>query len=244
MCMRRLAVCVAALLVGHSSYAEVVLNDGGTTLLNVNTRDRNAGFPDGEADEFEPLSLPFELMDHMVTHGDSSSTADYSFDQQGFAIAFEHQRDGSLDSSGGGFGFIYFSVSTDTPYTLSGVYSAEDPGSTGKAVIQDVQLVDVDTSEVLFRNRQDSFGVVDESFVLGETAGNMSNELLGSIEGSLLAGRSYEFTYSHTIYASNSGDPATAAGNVRLALIPEPAGSLTCGVGALWLLFARRRALS
>jgi hypothetical protein len=240
------AVVLVALANSPAALASIALNDGGTTELTVNARDRNAGFPTGASDSAFPAALPFSLTNHAVTHGNSMTSGDYSLDQGTFHFDFEHTRDGSLDSNSTAFGSAFFSVMSDTLYDLSGHIAADDPGSTGKVVQIDVTLSDVDTATVLFRNRQDSFGVVDESFVLGGTDGTLGNELSGSLSGLLEAGHRYRLDYIFQIYASNAGDMATATSDVRLSLsaVPEPAAALVWSgfLGFATLILRRRLA--
>jgi len=200
----------------------IILNDGGTTRLNHYVRDTNIDFAGLSGDLF-PTSLPFN-QNQTVIHGSSSVTAEYHLGLDGFAIDVSGGRTGQIDSRSTIQPIIYFSVTADTPYQMTGGYSAEDPGSTAKAVILTTELSDVDTSEVLFRNHQASFNVVDESFELGDMGGSLSNELFGSPTGILLAGHRYSLLYATTIYASNSGDPATAVGSLRITFGNVPEG--------------------
>lgn len=196
-------------LIAPSSQAAITLNDGGTTVLEVVARDRT-GNPTitNTIHNLFPTTLPFDG-NQTVTQRDSQSQATYHLGQDGMTINASGFRAGSLDSRANVQPVIYFSVTVDTPYKITGSLSVEDPGTTGKGVGLTAKLTDLTTSEILYHSDQGSFGVVDQAFTLGETAGNTINELSGSPTGVLLAGHQYRLFYGTSIYASNAGDPAS-----------------------------------
>lgn len=200
---------VGLTLATANSQAAIMLNDGGTTVLEVQVRDRaeNPTLTNTMHNLF-PVSLPFDE-NQIATQGDSQSQATYHLGQDGVSITASGFRAGSLDSRANVQPVIYFSVSVDTPYKITGSLSVEDPGTTGKGVYLTTTLTDLTTSEILYHSDQGSFGVVDQAFTLGETAGNTINELSGSPTGVLLAGHQYRLFYGTSIYASNAGDPAS-----------------------------------
>lgn len=161
----------------------------------------------------------------------SSSHVEYVFSQTGFEISSMTARDGSLDSLGNAQGVIYFSVSTNTPYTLSGNIATVDPSA--KFVSLAATLSDVDTLDVLFNNDQSTFGVANQSFQLGEANGVASNDLSGSLSGTLLAGHRYQFNYGNSIYASSAGTDASATGSFMLTVVPEPSAFAFLGLVGL-----------
>ena len=154
------------MLPASDSRASITLNDGGVTKLEVVSRDRT-GNPSltNTFSQLFPTSLPFDDS-QAATQGASQSQATYHLGQDGFTIRTSGARDGSLDSRANVQPSIYFSVSVDTPYSLSGTLSVDDPGPTGKSVEMTAALTDLNTSGVLFTNYQASFGVVDQSFAL------------------------------------------------------------------------------
>lgn len=200
---------VGLTLATASSQAAITLNDGGTTVLEVGVRDRT-GNPTitNTMHNLFPASLPYDE-NQIATQGDSQSQATYHLGQDGVTITAAGFRAGSLDSRANVQPVIYFSVSVDTPYKIMGSLSVEDPGTTGKGVGLTATLTDLTTSEILYHSDQGSFGVVDQAFTLGETAGNTINELSGAPTGVLLAGHQYRLFYGTSIYASNAGDPAS-----------------------------------
>jgi hypothetical protein len=129
---------------------------------------------------------------------------------------------------------IFFSVSIDTPYALTGTLLTVDPSA--KFVQLQVSLYDIDAAADIFHNLQESFGVVDEAFELGGSGGNLHNELSGSATGLLLAGHRYKLFYGTSIYAANTGGPASFTGVFELAFVPEPSSVALLGLGVLAML--------
>jgi hypothetical protein len=143
---------------------------------------------------------------------------------------------------------LSFTVSTSMSYELSGIY-----GLTGDQSIRQVaKLVDVGTSEVLFNNDQKSSNTSNETFTLGESGGDQSNVLSGSLIGQLLAGHTYEWSFGARLDYLNYTTMTSAEGYFKLVLseatdpgvVPEAASLLTwCGLAltAYWGKTARRR---
>lgn len=209
--------------------ATVTLNNGGVTQLEVVARDTHDGLLN-QIETLFPTSLPF-IGSHSAIDGNSRSQAEYQLTQEGFHIVSTGIRDGLLDSRANVQPQFFFAVDVNTPYSLTGHLLVDDPGNVAKGVELDVSLTDVDSSSVLFRNLQQSFGVVDEIFTIGETEGNLANQLSGSATGTLLAGHRYRLFYGTSIYASNSGDSATFFGNFSLSFVPEPSTGSLCLMG-------------
>lgn len=203
---------ISLTLVTPNSQAAITLNDGGTTVLEVIARDRT-GNPTitNTINNLFPTAMPFDN-NQIATQGDSQSQATYHLGQDGITINSSGFRAGSLDSRANVQPMIYFSVSVDTPYKITGSLSVNDPGATGRFVQLTATLTNLTTSEILFHSEQASFGVLDQTFTLGETAGNQINQISGSPTGVLLAGHQYRLFYGTSIYASNGGDPASFVG--------------------------------
>jgi hypothetical protein len=225
-------------IVPVAAVAAVTLNAGGVTKLEVVVRDTSVSFSN-EINDLFPVSLPFDLS-HVAVQGSSNSRAEYHLNQDGFGITSVGTRAGSLDSRSNVQPGIYFSVSLDTPYKLTGLYSVDDPGLDAKFVQLDVTLADVDTASVLFHNLQESFGAVDEVFALGGTDGNQNNALSGSLTGMLTAGHRYRLSYGTSIYAANSGAPATANGTFQMSFVPEPCSAFLVFIAFSLLLLCRQ----
>lgn len=209
------------LTLAQTVHSAITLNDGGVTKLEVVARDTAIAFPDNQIADLFPVSLPYD-QSHVATIGSSNSQAEYHLSQTALTIDSAGTRAGLLDSRSNVQPSIFFSVSTNTPYSMTGTFNVNDPGNTGKYAGLEVKLSDVDTLAVLFHNNQESFGVVDQAFTLGGTNGNQNNVLVGSLAGTLLGGHRYNLSYSSSIYAANSGDLASAAGTFRFSLVPEP----------------------
>jgi hypothetical protein len=205
------------------SHASIVLNDGGMTNLNAVVRDRDVAFPANTIETFLPLTLPF-VDAHTATVGASTNSVQYDLSPTGFQISNQGARAGSLDSFSTTHGIIYFSVTVDTIFDLSAHFAATDP--TAKFVELSVALTDLTSVTTLFQNVQSSFGVIDEEFTLGESGGNLTNILSGSLTGTLLAGHQFQLEYNNSLYASNAGGPASAEGTFQISFAPAPNGAV------------------
>jgi hypothetical protein len=146
----------------------------------------------------------------------AKSETNYNMTQQAFAITSSGTRVGRIDSRANVQPIIFFSAASDTAYSISGNLTVSDPGSSGKFGELTATLIDVDSSEVLYNSHQGSFGVVNLVLQLGGLAGNSENELQGSATGTLLAGHRYKLNFGSSIYAANSGDPASFTGNFNI----------------------------
>ena len=215
-----LAVALAHFSLVPTVFSAVTLNDGGVTKLEVVARD-TAISADNQIEDLFPASLPYN-QSHVATIGASNSHAEYHLGQTAFTIASVGARASLLDSRSNVQPNIFFSVSTNTPYDLTGMFNVNDPGNSGKYAGLEVMLSDVDTAAVLFHNVQESFGTVDQAFALGGSSGNQNNLLTGSLAGTLLGGHRYKLFYGTSIYAANSGDSASATGTFQLSFVPEP----------------------
>jgi hypothetical protein len=111
---------------------------------------------------------------------------------------------------------LRFTTDVDTPYELSGIYGMDGNGP----IRQIAMLVDLDTSEVLFNNDQWSASTTDEAFILGESGGDISNVLSGSLTGQLLAGHTYDWFFSAYVggFGGQSGTIEDATGHFKLVL--------------------------
>jgi len=219
----------------------LTLNDGGVTKLEVVARDRN-GNPglDNQIEDIFPTSLPFDGS-HVATQGGSHSRAAYHLGLDAITISSSGTRAGSLDSRANVQPTIFFSVSVDTSYSISGAFSVDDAGLSGKYAELTVTLTDLNTSAVMFHSAQASRGVTDLSFVLGGSAGNRINQLTGSATGLLTAGHQYSLYYGSSIYADNSGDPASFVGSFGMQLVPEPSSIALFSMGGLALVIGAMR---
>jgi hypothetical protein len=116
----------------------------------------------------------------------------------------------------------------------------------------DVFIQDVPASTILFRNRQFSFNITSANFVVGGSAGNLTNVNIGTLTGVLPAG-SYRYRYQWTLQDRlTDSNQLTGTGNLLLTLqpqgsasssaaAPEPSTLALLVLGAAGLALGRRR---
>lgn len=226
-----------------SQASGVVLNDGGTTKLEVTARDTSVSFVGAIVNTF-PAALPFSTT-LSAAQGTAHSEAHFDLSESGFTVTSFGSRPGRLDSGANVQPTIFFSVSSDTLYDIAGSISTIDPS--GKYVALTATLTDVDTATTLYHSNQEGFGTPSQSFVLGGLDGNWASDLSGSSSGLLLAGHRYKVFFGSSIYAANSGDPASFTGSFSMTLreansVPDTGSTLACsviGLGILGLLRQR-----
>lgn len=145
----------------------------------------------------------------VLTDGTSRNTTTYDFSNSGFRIDVDHARPTTATNNQAQswhFVPIRFTLDQDEDYSLSGVYSQSGTGR----IAYYVELLDVSPGGgVLFRNQQISYNTAGESFTLGLVEGDgsvLENFVGGSLDGTLLAGRTYQLTYNFLIqrWSANS----------------------------------------
>jgi hypothetical protein len=204
--------------------------------------------PDGDVlrDTLNPVSVPF-VDSHSVSHGGSTSSSTYDFSDDGFNITFAHTRapDPSTELGLNGAGsnaIIRFIVDRDVNYAISGSYTSVD--AEGRGTRLNVGLSDTTSEARLFLSvsGQNSRSTPNESFEVGGSGGDFDNEDTGSLTGTLLAGRHYEFSVAASISAfpPPTEQAGTASGQVTLSFIPEPSTALLLGVGLVGVCVCRR----
>lgn len=107
-----------------------------------------------------------------------------------------------------------------------------------RRTILSASVEDVGSNILLVRSSQRSFSTPNESFVLGESGGDVSNTSSGSLTGTLLTGRTYRFGYGAELgfsYDPSPSELAVASGFVTLTLVPEPSTASLAGLGMLAL---------
>ncbi len=164
---------------------------------------------------WNPLNLPYEKTGHVIIAGRNSSNPSSLLNDDTFSIDFTHVRASQFRSSATSIGTLNFHVDVDTQYSLSSNYSAIDPS--GRMITMAISLVEV-AGNSLFQNTQQSDATPDESFTLGQTQGDLYNELSGSTTGTLNAYQPYSLTYEYYIEAipTQAFEAATAVGSIDL----------------------------
>jgi hypothetical protein len=207
--------------------ASAILNPSmfNTTGLEVGAF-RESTFP---RDTLSPLALPF-ASSHEISAGPNSeeiSNATYDLTDTFFKIEFNHignsvrtrisngqtlaRQDGVSTSSA--IGFI---VDVDTQYTIVGSYSAV--GLRGKWLF--ARLRNFLTTGILFESSQvtEAGATAAQEFVLGGTAGTLSNTLIGSSTGLLSVGMEYTFSINSVLDNQPAGPASTGTGSGRVIL--------------------------
>lgn len=220
-------------------------NDGSHTN-NVKVSSNSTGVPTNQ---------PVKASD-----GAASSETDIAFSAPDasttlFSYSLNHQRPGTAGAVAGSSNDMFFTVDVLSTYTLSGSYTANDPGWTAANPIP-VGIVWL-TSDL---GERSSFGSLNdanhysqstpnESFTLGGMGGDSSGYSAGSLTGLLLPSTPYIWLWSASIEANRIGDGgATATGNITLTIrasdpktIPEPGTLVMFGVGLAGLGMVRRK---
>lgn len=203
------------------------------------------GTGDGESgytELVEPTSLPTSATLSASTDGSSAVTS-YSLSSSGFMITFGHSIGPAFFAHGESLGRLNFSVDSNVSYALDGGYEVVDPD--GRWVYFQVSLFDHTAHASLFDNIQESFATPHETFALGLEGGDSRNRVEGSLTGTLLPGRTYEFSWMVALYnyPEESTSPASATGSASLAFVPEPAPGLLLTASLLGLATWRGRVL-
>ena len=177
--------------------------------------------------------------------GGASAVSNYDFDNSGFDITFSHSRVDTYFSQGWSYGYTYFSVDQNVDYVASGWYTAVDPDGDGRAVYFRSFLEDMTTASRVFDSLQSSESTPNESFTLGLSEGDDNNIDLGSLAGTLIAGREYQFYYTAYIQTVNppNASSATGSGGISLSFVPEPGAGLLLTTAILGVALRRRRSV-
>ncbi|MEM0926495.1 MAG: PEP-CTERM sorting domain-containing protein [Planctomycetota bacterium] len=242
-----------------SSTAQAGLITITSNRLRNQVRDRDASSGSSYAyDSYIGTSIPTDhQLDATLTEDFYSRThVDYSGSLTGTTLTHTNSmaRDGgqydyayAYDSS------LYFTANANTTYDLSGLLEVDDISDVlaGRVVLHSY-LRNTTTGQTLFNNYQESRSTIDEIFNLGETTGDTSYSLSGSLTGNLVAGHQYQwYSYSLIHAYPDADDGATATGFVTLSLgdggpnagsvVPEPTSLAMFAIGGLGMIARRRR---
>ncbi len=214
---------LAAFLVAPAAHAwTVTYNPSGWTTNLTDTANDEILEPPVQSVIF-PSSFPVTATTPGVTAGASAAVMDYDFSNDGFSVAFDEQVPLAMGSGTQGMAYIYFKVDENVEYLISGSFIAVD--TEGRRVRLWTFLEDITSFPFfLFESKQVSETTPNESFTVGSSDGDASNELSGSSTGTLLAGHSYRFFAE----ASLEGYPyiprttgAVGTGNLSISFSPE-----------------------
>lgn len=224
------ATVLAMLMVCHTSHAAVTITESNIVATAYNGSEFDDGF-------FQGTTVPtiFGQSNALISNGQSFNSINWTIGggQTMLSFGIEHVRVGTQGAYSVTQGWVWFTVSENTSYDLSGWYSVTDVGSESGTVSSFVVLDDLTLSDHLFYGQQVSQSTPNEHFVVGATGGDSDTTLIGSLTGSLLEGHDYllHFSYS-TVGRPDPDSGASASGNVTLSIgtadptgsVPEPAG--------------------
>jgi hypothetical protein len=200
-----LALFLPAALPAFTASAAVTLT--GPNLVEADV----SNFLDSQTKSDAPTALPYLNTVTALADDDSSSTT-ANLSNSAFIFSFNQIASFSKVS---GKGDLFFTVSTDTQYNLTGQFGADDAtfGLNLSATLLDTS----NPESPLYHSAQSGNYNSAKSLTLGGADGSSSNELSGSPTGTLLAGKTYEFLVNAGLEAPT--DP-TGTGTVTLAFAP------------------------
>ena len=187
-----------------------------------------------------------------ATKNGNVSTTNYAVSESGgdtlFEFAWQQVRTGIAGAYANSLAnAVVFTANADATYSITGQQQLAGDNT----VYFSVQLKDETSSAVLFNTLLISDDTVNETLILGETGGDLTNVLEGLSDGSLEAGHEYSLTfYAYTrawdYSVGNIADAgATADGwlnlNIGEVTVPEPSSLVLLCVGGFGLCGYRRR---
>jgi len=242
--MRRLSMIVllalVALVAAPAAFAvTITLNGAGTSYIKTVA---DAGTLTASVQTVNPASLPTAGAPPSVVDGANVASTTYNLSNASLNITFSHDRAALYGSFAQSYGHIFFSPDTDVNYVLSGAY-ASNATDANTTTFMTAQIFDYNTFSSLFINDQYSVTTSGESFMLGQTGGDSSNQLVGSLTGTLIAGHQYDLYFmdyiNSTPYAATTA--AQATGYLNLTFVPEPTSTALLGVSFAGLAAAGRK---
>jgi hypothetical protein len=159
---------------------------------------------------------------------------------------FSHTRtaNGGYAYSDDGVGSdFFFGVSAPVTVTILGAYAVTDTGS-GDRVQLVAELWNNSANTLLHRTLLESRVSANESFVVGQSGGDFSNDVQGATTWLLAPGVQYYVNWLALIQdlRADAGDTgASASGYIEFAFVPEPSGALLLALGLAALGLSGRR---
>lgn len=196
-----------------------------------------------------------------ATSGNSSSVTDINYTGDATSAVLSVDMSHSIDNTGGastpgGFDYaytddvyFYFTADLNTTYEISGFY---DMLGTATRTYTEVWLRDLTAGTTLMREHESSDFTASESFLVdGLGTGDISNYILGSLTGDLLAGHNYQFYFANYIQSYNGAETFTAntaTGNMTLTIgtptsVPEPSILALLSLGLIGMGVVRKRSI-
>lgn len=200
-----LVLLLPAFIPAFTASAAVTLT--GTNLIEADV----SNFLDSQTKTDAPTALPYLNTVTALADDDSSSTT-ANLSNSAFILSFNQIASFSKVS---GKGDLFFTVSNDTQYNLTGQFGADDAtfGLNLSATLLDTS----NPESPLYHSAQAGSYNSAKSFTLGGSEGTSTNELSGSPTGTLVAGKTYELIVNAGFEAPT--DP-TGTGTVTLAFAP------------------------
>lgn len=247
--LRTLRCCALAalpilLMMGRGAFAAVILTNNYAGVFAVDGT--------GVTDTFTGLGLPVATLVSAST-GDSFSSNQIEYTvvsgQTTLANTFNQRRSGLVNSTARAIdASMYFTVTEDATYAMTGFYRVTDDDLRGGEVYFDAYLLDRTLSTTLFYSSQHSLGTRGQVFTLGGSDGDYSNFGVGAMTGTLASGHIYEWYFNNFMMATSTSDlGATAAGALTLTIdegaphsVAEPSVALLLGVGLTGIALVTR----
>jgi hypothetical protein len=137
-------------------------------------------------------------------------------------------------------GQIMFTPVVDVTWTLGGVFNWSGNWANGVSLFARIQDLTSGT-DVTLHNYTSNGVLSNVSYVVGVGTGKPIN-IVGPVTGTLTQGRQYEFDFElQTDTNKFTQQAGTAAGNMSLVFVPEPATLTVLAFGGLAGLARRRR---
>lgn len=244
---------VSLLMIGQVAQAGIA------SVYNSDKRTTAGSAGVGQSDNDN--STTFGTVSLNAVNGSSNSAMDINWVDTGTGALFDH--DINLAYNGNEFESteardekLRFTISADTTYDLSGLFSVTD-NNTPAYIDLHVSLRDLSTNSFLFLDRTVSASTGSGNYVLGNSSdGDSYNNVFGNLSGALVGGHAYQLSFRYGLYGqAGSIQDSSATGCVTLSIggatgagdcgsssvsVPAPASSMLLLIGLAGLFASRR----